>query len=146
MPAYALGIKSVIIQWDETWSDLTVIDGNVTDDITWAGSMLKLPYNIDVSENNTIDVSLINYVGRSHPVSYYGTHLGVSATWNTDIPKSDKNTLYGLRRLAIYTGDVYVREPSGSGYWANISVSFSQKHRQMVIPVTLQIKRVEGGM
>ena len=146
MPAYALGIKSVIIQWDETWSDLMVIDGNVTDDVTWAGSMLKLPYNIDVSDNNTIDVSLINYVGRSHPVSYYGTHLGVSATWNTDIPKSDKNTLYGLRRLAIYTGDVYVREPSGSGYWANVSVSFSQKHREMVIPVTLEIKRVEGGM
>ena len=62
-----------------------------------------------------------------------------------DIPKYDKNTLYGLRRLAIYTGDVYVREPSGSGYWANISVSFSQKHAELTIPVTFEITRVEGG-
>ena len=146
LPAYMIGVKSVIIQWDETWSDLQVIGEDPIEQVTWAGSVLKLPYNIDVSDNNTMDVSLIEYIGRSHPVSYYGTQLGVSSTWSVNIPKSDKNTLYGLRRLAIYAGDVYVREPSGSGYWANISVSFSQKHRELVIPVTLEIKRVEGGM
>ena len=43
-------------------------------------------------------------------------------------------------------GDVYVREPSGSGYWANVSVSFSQTHCETVIPVTLNITRVEGGI
>ena len=143
---YPIGIKSIIIQWEETWSDLQIFGDDPTEQVRWAGSMLKLPYNIDVSDNNSIDVSLIEYIGRSHPVSYYGTQLGVTSTWNTDIPKSDKTTLYGLRTLAIYTGDVYVREPSGSGYWANISVSFDQKHKELVIPVTLEIKRVEGGM
>lgn len=146
LPAYIVGIKSVIIQWDETWNTLQVIGDDPLDQVTWAGSVLKLPYNIDVSDNNSMDVSLIEYIGRSHPVSYYGTQLGTSSTWSVDIPKEDKNTLYVLRRLAIYMGDVYVREPSGSGYWANISVSFSQKHRELVIPVTLEIKRVEGGM
>lgn len=43
-------------------------------------------------------------------------------------------------------GDVYVREPSGSGYWANISVSFTQTHCELTIPVTLNITRVEGGV
>ena len=43
-------------------------------------------------------------------------------------------------------GDVYVREPSGSGYWANIKVSFSQAHKEVVIPVTLELTRVEGGV
>lgn len=146
LPGYTVGVKSVVIQWDETWSNLQVMGDDPIDDVTWAGSVLKLPYNIDVSDSNTMDVSLIEYIGRSHPVSYYGTQLGTSSTWNVDIPKTDKTTLYGLRRLAIYAGDVYVREPSGSGYWANISVSFSQKHREMTIPVTLEIKRVEGGM
>ena len=146
IPAYIIGIKSVIIQWDETWNNLKVIGEDPVEEVTWAGSMLKLPYNIDVSDNNTLDVSLVEYIGRSHPVTYYGTQLGASSTWNVSIPKSDKNTLYGLRRLAIYAGDVYVREPSGTGYWANISVSFSQKHRELTIPVTLEIKRVEGGM
>lgn len=146
IPGYPVGIKSVIIQWDETWDNLEIYGDNPTEEIRWAGTMLKLPYNIDVSDSNTMDVSLIEYIGRSHPVSYYGTQLGVSSTWHVDIPKTDKNTLYGLRLLAIYTGDVYVREPSGSGYWANISVSYEQKHRELVIPITLSIKRVEGGM
>lgn len=146
IPGYPVGIKSVIIQWDETWSNLEILGDNPTDEVSWAGSMLKLPYNIDVSDSNEMDVSLIEYVGRSHPVTYYGTQLGVTSTWRMEIPKTDKATLYGLRLLAIYTGDVYVREPSGSGYWANISVSYEQKHRELTIPITLTIKRVEGGM
>lgn len=146
IPGYPIGIRSVIIQWDETWLDFQTTSENRISEPVWAGSMLKLPYNIDVSDSNSLDVSLVEYVGRSHPVSYYGTQLGIKSTWNVEIIKSDKDTLYGLRRLAIYMGDVYVREPSGSGYWANISVSFGQKHREMTIPVTLNITRVEGGV
>ena len=146
IPGHYVGVKSVIIQWNESWDDFETTSEEPLEEIAWAGSMLKLPYNIDVSDSNTIDVSLIKYIGRQHPVSYYGTQLGVTSTWNVVIPKSDKNTLYGLRRLAIYMGDVYVREPSGSGYWANISVSFNQNHCETTIPVTLNITRVEGGV
>lgn len=137
---------AVIIQWDEEWTTFETTNEDSMEEPPWAGSMLKLPYNIDVSDSNKSDASLINYIGRSHPVSYYGTHLGTTSTWNVEIPKSDKETLYALRRLAIWMGDVYVREPSGSGYWANITVSFSQKHCEVTIPVTLNITRVEGGI
>lgn len=126
IPEYAIGEKTIIIQWEE--------------------NMIRLPYNIDISDSNSPDVSLVNYIGRSHPVSYYGTHLDSSATWKADIIKSDVDTLYALRRLANYMGDVYVREPSGSGYWANITISFDQTHNDPVIPVTMNIKRVEGGI
>ena len=146
IPGYPIGVRSIIIQWDETWSDFQTTSESQISEPVWSGSMLKLPYNIDVSDSNSLDVSLVEYVGRSHPVSYYGTQLGIKSTWNVEIIKSDKDTLYGLRRLAIYMGDVYVREPSGTGYWANISVSFGQKHREMTIPVTLNITRVEGGV
>ena len=112
----------------------------------WTGSLLRLPYNIDVSESNNSDVSMIEYAGRSHPVTYYGTQLGVSANWNVEIPKDDKETIYALRRLARWTGDAYVREPSGSGYWANVAVSFSQKHCELTIPVSIRVTQVEGGI
>ena len=108
--------------------------------------MLKLPFNVDVMEDSNPDVTLTEYVGRSHPVSYYGTQLGSTATWNVDVDKKDTETLYGLRCLQRYMGDVYVREPSGSGYWANVVVSFSQKHCELTIPVSLNITRVEGGV
>ena len=145
-PGYPVGGKAVLIQWDEDWSSFETTEDGIMEQPAWSGSMLSLPYNIDVSENNTIDKSLIEYIGRSHPVTYYGTQLGVSANWNMDIPKSDKETIYGLRRLARWMGDVYVREPSGSGYWANITVSFSQKHTEVTIPVSLSITQVEGGI
>lgn len=143
---YPVGVISAIIQWDETWTDFDVIDDVTPNKQHWSGSMLKIPYNIDVSNKHSVDTALVEYIGRKHPVSYYGTQLGESATWSMAIPKSDKNTLYALRRLAAWTGDVYVREPSGSGYWASVNVSFSQKHCDLVIPITLEVTRVEGGM
>lgn len=145
VPSYPVNEKAVVIQWDEAWSTFDTSSPDPLDQPSWAGSMLKLPYNIDVSDEYNMDVSLVEYIGRKRPVSYYGTQRRETGTWNVEIPKSDKNTLYALRRLALWTGDVYVREPSGSGYWANIAVSFSQKHLELVIPITIKVTRVEGG-
>lgn len=144
-PGYPIFGTSVIIQWDDIWRRFETTTEDELESPPWSGSILKLPYDIDVSDGNTPDVSLVKYIGRKHPVSYYGTHLGVASTWNVTIPKEDKETIYALRRLATWMGDVYVREPSGSGYWANIKVTFNQKHCEPAVPVTLEITRVSGG-
>ena len=149
VPGYPVGEVGAIIQWDEEWTSFDSSSENEADaseQPAWSGSLLKLPYNVDVSDKNSMDVSLVKYIGRKRPVSYYGTQLGESSSWKMDIPKDDKDTLYALRRLAIWPGDVYVRESSGSGYWANIKVSFSQTHNEVIIPVSLDITRVEGGI
>lgn len=145
-PGYPINGKSVIIQWDETWRNLENTDSAAQEQPMITGSLLRLPYNIDVSDNNSPDVSLVKYIGRANPVSYYGTQIGSTSTWNMVIDKNDKETLYALRRLQVWMGDCYVREPSGSGYWANVTVSFSQKHCELTIPVTLNLTRVEGGI
>ena len=148
IPEEPMGIKSIIIQWDEEWSsyeDPTNSSEMPDDENLHSGSVLVLPYDIDIQDTNDVDVTLVNYVGRRHPVSYYGTQLGHKATWNTTIPKNDTETIYMLRRLAIWQGDVYVREPSGTGYWAQISVSFDLKHCELTVPVTLNLTRVDGG-
>lgn len=145
VPGLLVGGKAVIIQWDERWTRFDTTEDGEPEQPVWSGSMVKLPYSVDVSDSRDPDVALIEYIGRKRPVSYYGTQLGESATWNVEIEKSDKDTLYALRRLSTWMGDVYVREPSGSGYWANITVSFSQKHKELTIPVTFGITRVEGG-
>lgn len=145
-PGYPIGEGAVIIQWDEAWS--TFDTGGNEDELEeppWSGSMLKLPYNIEVSDSNSADISFVEYIGRSYPVSYYGTQIGAKSTWSVAIPKDDTETLYQIRRLAAWMGDVYVREPSGSGYWASISVSFNQKYSDLTIPITFDITRVEGG-
>ena len=107
---------------------------------------MRLPYNVDVTDNRKADASFVEYAGRKHPVSYYGTQLGETSTWNVTIPKEDKETIYALRRLSIWTGDVYVREPSGMGYCANVEVTFNIKYSDVTVPITLNITRVEGGV
>lgn len=143
--AQLVGATAAVIQWDEAWTNFDNLDGHTPVQSALSGSMLKLPYNIDVSDSSDPDTALVEYIGRSHPVGYYGTQLGTTSSWSMVVPKDDIDTLYALRRLARWMGDVYVREPSGSGYWAQIKVSFSLKHNELAIPVSLSISRVEGG-
>lgn len=145
VPGVPIEGAGVVIQWNETWSRFDTSETAELVQPPWSGSLLKLLYNIDVSDDSEPDVELAKYIGREHPVSYYGTQIGHKANWNMVIDKNDKDTLYALRRLQRWMGDVYVREPSGSGYWANITVSFSQNHKDVTIPVTLAVTRVEGG-
>ena len=148
--SYNIGEKSIIIQWNEDWSNANSFKElnsrlDLANNSINTGPFIKIPYNIDISSTYAPDVSLIEYIGRNHPVSYYGTQKGESVSVSCEIPKDDTETIYKLRRLAKYMGDAYFREPSGLGYWANIKVSFSQNHCELTVPVTLEITRVEGG-
>ena len=146
IPAMPVHEPSIVIQWDDNWTEFDYTEDAEFDMPPWTGSMVKLPYNVDVSESHDPDVSLIKYIGRANPVSYYGTQRGETANWSTEVPKHDKETLYALRRLSAWMGDVYVREPNGVGYWANIKVSMSINHLELSVPVSFTITRVEGGM
>lgn len=146
VPGVYVGHNSIVVQWAEEWSYFNIDSIYETNERAWSGSLLDLPYNIDISINNDPDVSLVKYIGRSHPVSYYGTQKGETASWNMTIPKDDEETIYGIRRLANYPGDVYVREPSGIGYWANVKVSYNISHNNKEVPVTFDITRVDGGV
>ena len=146
LPGIPVGGEAALIQWDEEWTSYNTVNEDAMEERSWTGSMLKLPYNIDISDDHKPDVVLVEYEGREHPTTYYGTQLGHTSNWSMDIKANDDETLYGLRRLASWMGDVYVREPSGSGYWANVTVSYSQTHCSTVIPVTLSVKRVSGGV
>lgn len=146
-PAFPVSEKAAVINWDEQWSNyFDYGNPDIQEEKPFTASMLKLPYNIDVTNDHNPDVALVEYIGRRHPVTYYGTQVGESASWNMEVPKEDTETLYALRRLMLWMDDVYVREPSGTGYWANVQVSYNQKHKGVTIPVTIKITRVEGGI
>lgn len=147
MPPYPIGETAIVLQWDEEWSTFEggSVEGRLVDR-PYNGSFLKLPYNVKISDSNNVDSQLVEYIGRKHPVSYYGTQVGQKLSLSADIPITDTETLYLLRRLAIWMGDVYVREPSGSGYWSKVEVSFSQTRVETIIPVTINVTRVEGGV
>lgn len=146
-PYEDLGERSLVIQWDERIENTPYEeDINIPERNPWGGSIVKLPYNLDISNSNSIDVENVKYSGRKHYVSYYGTHTGETMSISSEIDKTDFNTLRLLRELSVYPGDVYIREPSGTGYWATVSVTFNQDHLNVIIPVSIDVTRVEGGI
>ena len=136
--------SSVVIQLDEKWNDISKYSDS--EEEVFEGSILELPANIKLSDRNSNDVTLAEYIGRSRPVSYYGTQRGENPSISCEFPKSDTDKLTLLRRLMAYQGDVYIREPSGLGYWANVTVSYDRNSKELTIPVSIEIKPVEGGV
>lgn len=146
MIGYPVGGKEIVLQWDEEWFTYDMGESTLTESPSWSGSLLKLPYNIKTTDSRKREVALVNYAGREHPVSYYGTMIEETPQWSAEFPKYDTETIYALRRLSIWPGNVYVREPSGMGYWANVVVSFNETFNELTIPVTFSVTRVEGGV
>lgn len=144
--AYKVNEPGIIIQWDEEYASFDST-GNYSPGVRdYHGSMVRLPYNVDTSESSDIDVSLVEYIGRRHPVAYFGTQIGKSDSWTCEIPRTDKETIYALRRLQQWMGTVYIREQNGVGYNAFVNITFSNKHDGLTIPITLSVKQVEGGI
>lgn len=135
----------MVIQWGDEWAQLDEGE-TIIEQPTFKGNLVHLPYNVNTTDSHDPDVAMIEYIGRSNPVSYFGTQLGVTSTWDTEIDAKDYETLYALRRLSIYQGNAYVRESSGMGYWAHVKVSISKTHREVTIPVSFDITKVEGGI
>ena len=136
--AVEMGIEDVVIQWAEASSGQDP-DGHVG----YAGKRIELPYNVSLQEDYTPDVALVEYIGRRHPVAYYGTQRGATASCTAEFFKDDTETLELLRELAAYSGDCYVRDPSGLGYWAQCNVSLSQGADESMVTASLSFARVD---
>lgn len=146
IPGYHIGCTSVIVQWDEAWSQFETSEEYSVEAPAQSGSMLVLPYNVKISDNRKRDVTRVTYAGRQYPVSYHGSAISEGSSWSTVIPKNDAETIYALRRLSLWAGPVYIREPSGMGFWANVVPTFSIDGKSVTVPVTLDVTRVEGGV
>lgn len=150
IPDVYIGNKSIVLQWNDDWvrySRDETIDYDVVQhdpNETSITSRLELPYNISISENTNPDVALQEYIGREDPVSYFGTQLGIGGSWSTEIDKKDSETIFQLRRLQRWKGNVYVREPSGIGYWAVVRVSMSNSYNSLITPISIEVTKVEG--
>lgn len=145
LPNVTVGCKWLIIQWDEAWKTFSADALSAEVDPPWSGSLLLLKYNPQTSYDTTTKVETVEYAGREYPVAYYGKYKETSVSWKTDVVRDDTDTIFQLRRLQAYAGNCYVRDPSGFGCWANVSISFDRDYDSAVIPVNVSITRVDDG-
>lgn len=132
----------IVIQWDEEWGD----PENSSEGVSFSGQRLVLPFNVDVTEQWTKQSSLNEWAGRKSPVSRYGTQRGHTATWTCSVNRfKGLDQVNAVRKLATHMGDVYVREPYGSGYWAHVDVgSLGAAHGDPAVQISLNVTRVES--
>lgn len=134
-----------VIQWDESWTVPQDDGGETEADARYTGNVLELPFDIKVDERHEPDAAMREYLGRRWPVSAYGTQRGESASWSCSVKKSDEVTIALLRRLMTWRGDCYVRDPTGNGYWANVSdVRLSHSYDDLAVSVSMDVTRVEA--
>lgn len=153
IPSQSFDEVGILIQWDEVYQEYDIWEDYDDENDTLLfgsgmnSSMLFLPYNINTQNQYSMDVELVDYLGREHPVSYYGTQKGESLTLSTEIPKEGtEDIVLAMRRLSNYRGDCYIREPSGTGFWARVEISFNINHLAVTIPISITATRVEGGI
>lgn len=134
-------VYGIFIQWDqERYAGLDDEELPV-----YEGESVFLPWNIGVDESAEPDRELVGYIGRENPVAYFGTQLNVGGSWTAEIEKwEDAETLLQLRKLQRWQGTCHVRETSGVSYEAVVRVSFGRAYDSAVVPVTLEVTKVEG--
>lgn len=148
-----IGQPGLVFQWDESWQQsvyVNPVDKMPEGIASWSGTRLTLPFNVNTSEKTSPDRSLVEYVGQESPVSYFGTQLGITASWSSVIEKTDEERLQLIRKLNRYQGNVYVRNSRGVGYWAVVQLSYNINYgddtNAMLIPVSIEVTKVRGGI
>lgn len=136
--------ESILIQWGDSLTEVEhAPDGVAVEGEAPASTCLELVGNIEMTESRDPDVALIEYIGRKHPVPYYGTQLGQTSDWSCVIEKEDEESLSLLREIAAMGEPVYVREPLGDGYWAHVVPSWSSGYGSGLVKVSLAVTRID---
>ena len=149
----------IVLNWNETISrgvandeGISEFDEEYVDGPMYTGSMLKLPYNVTVTENRNPDVELVEYIGRSRPVSYYGTQQGESYSLTTVLPKetfdddlADPKSLDILRTIASNLRPVYLRESvTRLGCWCHITTSITSNYNDELINISINANPIDS--
>lgn len=113
---------SCTIQWAEAWRPAG--DGGTRYD--YEGSMLDGFFNMSFDQDVSPTAEAVRYAGRRRPVHYYdGIALEESASYALQFERADSDTMALARALSAWPGDAYVREPTGTGYWARVRCRIS---------------------
>ena len=136
--------QTCCIQWDERFVTAPVADETDDEALEFAGTRIDGLYNLEFEESGSVQSEDIEYIGRKFPVSYYGTQKGYTATYQLEFPKEDTQTYRKARQLQGLLDDVYIREPSGVGFWAHCSsVRLSRSFDSMSVKLTVEAVRVD---
>ena len=131
-----------VIQFDEQWQQAGPEDYGDGGPI-YGGVLIDGFYNLEFAEQGDVQAEDIAYIGREDPVSYYGTQTGYTASYRMAFPRDDAETLSKMRALMRLRDDAYIREPSGTGFWAHVRTTLSRRFDNGAYEATVEATRVD---
>ena len=131
-----------VIQFDEQWQQAGPEDYGDEGPI-YGGILIDGFYNLEFTENGNVQAEDIAYIGREDPVSYYGTQTGYTASYRMAFPRDDAETLSKVRALIRLRDDAYIREPSGTGFWAHVKPTLGRSHDSGLYELSVEAVRVD---
>lgn len=135
---------SVVIQWDEQWDSVAGAEEVAPGVMAYAGSRVRLPYDMQLSEERESDMVEVEYQNRRWPVLYSGTiRRHESTTTGTLYEGDDPGIIARVLAMLDFGAACYVREPARSGYWASVRGTVNQDQAGLAT-VSLRVRRVEG--
>lgn len=136
--------SAVVIQWGERWDVADEADEVAPGVLSYAGERLRLPYELSLTEDREADMVEVTYLDRTRPVLYVGRALSQQFSASGVIDEDSDPGIHGrVRAMLDLGGPVYVREPSGSGFWASVRGTITPLSRGMA-QISLRFVRVEG--
>ena len=118
---YRVAIRTV--DGDVEFSDLEYELGCAFMRFDWATGSLELPYNLSIGDKYKKDVEIRTHMDGSMD-GYWNQNIERTASLSSDVIRlAMPEEIDAARKLARYTGPVFVRTPDGSAYEADVQVS-----------------------
>lgn len=135
---------ALVVQWGERWEGDAEAEEVAPGVLSYAGSRIRLPYDVRIEEDREVEMAEVEYLGRRLPVLYVGEMQRQQLSASGTLYEDDDPGAHGrIRDLLSHGGPCYVRAPSGVGFWASVRGNLSADMGG-VSTYSLTFKRVEG--
>lgn len=111
--------------------------------LDWADGSLELPYNLSIADKYKKDFQLRTHMSGNTD-GYWNKAVTRTASLRTDVIRISQQTEIALaRKLARYTGPVFVRTPAGTAFEANVEVADMSADNKAVMTIALDASEID---
>lgn len=116
-------IATRTVDGDEEFADVPYQLGVKTLRFDWPFGTLELPYNIEIDDSYSKNVTFRNHMDGAYS-AYWNQGVKRTAKYSSQLIRLDsQEDVAAARQLARYPGGVFVRTPDGSAFEADVQIS-----------------------
>lgn len=137
---YRVALRTV--DGDVAFADIEYVLDNASLRFDWEDGYVELPYNISIGDSYRKDFELRQHMDGSSD-GYWNPNIERSSSLSTDVIRiTQESDIEMTRKLARYSGPVFVRTPIGSAYEADVQVSDMSVDNSAIMAVAIDATEI----